>query len=266
MEKTILDQFEREAAAWGITISETQKEQFSDYASLLVEWNERINLTRITEPTAICRQHFLDSIAPMRFVSFADRSLIDIGTGAGFPGIPLKIVNPSLRLTLLDALEKRCRFLQEVVDRLGLDDDRCVSAQENSGKPTNKDPMLKEAGSVRILHGRAEEFATTGTDSLRGQFDLATSRAVAKLNILCEYAIPYLKTGGQFLAYKLEDAEEELTGAKNALAVLDATCIRREFYTLPEVTPGHGLFFIEKTGETPAKYPRRAGMPEKKPL
>ncbi len=222
-----------------IEISDQQTEQFSVYGDLLIEWNERMNLTRIVEPAAVCRQHFLDSIMPICYVTFEEKSLIDIGTGAGFPGLPLKIMNPTLKLTLLDALDKRCRFLQEVVDRLA----------------------LKE---VTILHGRAEDYARD--PAYRGRYDYATSRAVAKLNILCEYDIPFLKEGGQFIAYKLDDGGSELNDAANALSVLQAKCERSETYDLPETEPRRAIHFIKSNGTTPEKYPRRAGVPEKKPL
>ena len=220
-------------------ISEHQAEQFAEFGDLLLARNEQINLTRITEPAAVCRQHFLDSIMPVRSIPIDGKSLIDIGTGAGFPGIPLKIMAPDLKLTLLDALDKRCRFLQEVVDRLGLTD-------------------------VTILHGRAEDVARD--DSYRGQFDLATSRAVAKLNILCEYALPFLKVDGQFIAYKLEEGVTELAESENAFRLLGAACDQHETYHLPEVEPARALFIITKKTQTSEKYPRRAGIPGKKPL
>ncbi len=244
MEQTFIDNYRKEMTAAGLSVSDRQAEQFSIYFDMLTDWNQRINLTRITEPEAVCRLHFMDSTAPMRFISFEDLSLIDIGTGAGFPGIPLKIMNPSLKLTLLDALDKRCRFLQEVTDRLELTD-------------------------VSVVHGRAEDAASAkgnGT-SLRGSFDLATSRAVAKINILCEYAVPFLKTGGMFIAYKsLDEQNTELNEASNALNILGAVCEKQEEYLLPETDPARSLYFIKKISETPDKYPRRAGLPEKRPL
>lgn len=235
-------------SSWNITISDRQLEQFSLYTELLLDWNTRVNLTRITEPDAVVRLHFLDSLALMRKTpDLAGLKLIDIGTGAGFPGIPLKIMNPSMHLTLLDALDKRCRFLQEVVEKLGLND-----------TPQN--------GSVTILHGRAEDIGMAGRPgSLRDHFDLVTSRAVAKLNILCEYALPLLKKGGCFAAYKLDD-ETELTEAANAMHLLHASSAGKIVYTLPDSEPGRAIFLIRKDEATPEKYPRRAGVPEKKPL
>ena len=230
---------QKDLADLSIGLTDRQLEQFSQYGDLLISWNERMNLTRIVEPTAVCRQHFLDSIMPVRYLSLSGKSLIDIGTGAGFPGIPFKIMIPDLKLTLLDALDKRCHFLQEVVDQLQLAD-------------------------VRIIHGRAEDVARDKT--CREQFDLATSRAVAKINILCEYAIPFLQVGGQFIAYKLDDSQTELTDAENAFRVLSADCERRESYRLPEVEPEHAIYLITKRSATSEKYPRRAGLPTKKPL
>ena len=246
MQQDIIQEFIREAEEMGIAVSGEQAAQFDRYADMLVDWNERVNLTRITEPQAICRGHFLDSIQPVRFTELAGRSLIDIGTGAGFPGIPLKIMVPELSLTLLDALEKRCDFLRAVVSELRLD---------------------RPDAPVKILHGRAEDYASAATpDSLRGQFDHATSRAVAKLNILCEYAVPFLKTGGQFIAYKLDDGGEELAQAAHAMEVLGAACDRTETYSLPDTEPERALYFIRAVSPTPGKYPRRAGVPGKKPL
>mgnify|MGYP002626497286 CR=1 FL=1 len=269
------------ANAWGLSISEKQAEQFSLYGDLLLSWNRKFNLTRITEPSAVCRQHFLDSIAPMLFVDFSDRSLIDIGTGAGFPGIPLKIMNPSLKLTLLDALDKRCLFLREVAARLRF----------NEGDEKDEACGGCSAGSVKILHGRAEDFAASKEEksskrgklkasphlpereipgepgnALRGSFDFAVSRAVAKLNILCEYAVPFLKIGGQFIAYKLDNRKVELDDAAYAMLLLGASCADNRIYTLPDVAPARALCFIKKDSATSEKYPRRAGIPEKKPL
>ncbi len=234
-----------ELDSWGITLTKQQVEQFEEYFRLLTEWNKKINLTRITEPDAVARLHYMDSLAPLKFCSLANLSLIDIGTGAGFPGIPLKIAVPSLRLTLLDALDKRCRFLHEVVDTQGLTD-------------------------VTILHGRAEDVAASGkTDNLRASFDVATSRAVAGLSVLCEYAIPLLKTGGNFIAYKMDSSTSELDEVQQegrCLDLLHASLERKEVYTLPDSEPVRALYFFTKNADTPAKYPRRSGLPEKKPL
>lgn len=232
-------------SAWDIPVTDRQQEQFALYRELLLDWNAKINLTRITEPDAVTRLHFLDSLALMRSeLPLDNASLIDVGTGAGFPGIPLKIMNPSLHLTLLDALDKRCRFLQEVADRLG----------------------LRDTGSVTVLHGRAEDIGAAGrAGHLREQFDFVTSRAVAKLNILCEYALPLLKIGGIFASYKLDD-DTELKDAEKAMQVLSASSDKKIVYELPETEPARAVYLIRKNGPTPEKYPRRAGVPEKKPL
>ena len=230
---------QKDLADLSIGLTDRQEEQFSQYGDLLISWNERMNLTRIVESTAVCRQHFLDSIMPVRYLSLSGKFLIDIGTGAGFPGIPLKIMVPDLKITLLDALDKRCRFLQEVVDQL-------------------------ELTGVTIIHGRAEEIARQ--EDYRQQFDFATSRAVARLSILSEYAIPFLRTNGTFLAYKLDDSKSELSESENAFRILGAECTKSESYQLPGVEPERTLYFIDKKSPTPDKYPRRAGLPSKKPL
>ena len=263
MENETIEIFRKEMDATGLSVSPKQIDQFSSYYDLLVEWNSRINLTRITEPVDVCRLHFMDSIAPMRFVSFEERSLIDIGTGAGFPGIPLKIMNPSLKLTLLDALDKRCRFLKEVTDSLGLDNVTIIHGRAEdaaSGKL-----KLSNNRAVSIINIPEKEKDTDV--SLRGRYDFATSRAVAKLNILCEYAVPFLKTGGRFVAYKsLDENNTELGDAGKAMQILGAVCERHEDYSVPGHATDRTLYFILKEKETPEKYPRRAGLPDKKPL
>ena len=207
------------------------------YAEALVEKNKVMNLTAITEPADIATLHFLDSAALLTLADFKNKKVADIGTGAGFPGMPLRIVEPSMDLTLLDSLNKRIGFLQEVCDALGLDHTRCV-------------------------HGRAEEYARDH----REKFDYATSRAVAALNILCELALPMVKVGGAFLAMKSVDSDEELRQAKSAIAQLGGTVEDVRDYTIPGTDICHRLVIIRKIKPTPSSFPRAFARIKKNPL
>ena len=167
----------------GIVLSDKQLKQFNNYYELLIKWNEVMNLTAITNFYDVCKLHFVDSVSSCKYFDFQknDFSLIDIGTGAGFPGVPLKIVFPNLHITLLDSLNKRLNFLNEVIDTLNLNDEGCI----------------------KTIHGRAEDYSSpNGENSLRESFDIATSRAVANMSTLSEYCLPYVKVGGMFIAYK----------------------------------------------------------------
>ena len=231
---------------FGVEISDKQLQQFNTYYELLVKWNEVMNLTAITDFEDVCKLHFVDSISACQFFDFSsdDYSLIDIGTGAGFPGIPLKIVFPNLRITLFDSLNKRLNFLNEVIDKLDLNDQ----------------------GSIVTLHGRAEDFASTKKDSLRETFDIAVSRAVANMSTLCEYCLPYVKVGGNFIAFKSEKASEELGKAKSAIHLLGGKLSSSNEFILPDSDYSRTICIVNKVEPTSKKYPRKAGVPSKSPL
>ena len=207
------------------------------YADLLVEKNKVMNLTAITEPADIAALHFLDSAALLTLADWKGKTVADIGTGAGFPGLPLRIVDPSIRLTLLDAQNKRVEFLKEVCGELGLADVECV-------------------------HARAEEFAA---DHREG-FDLVTSRAVAALPLLCELCLPLVKVGGYFAAMKSVDADAELASAAHAIEVLGAAVDHVTDYAIPGTEVHHRVIFIKKCRETGKKYPRAFAKIKKNPL
>ena len=207
------------------------------YAELLVEKNKVMNLTAITEPADIAALHFLDSAAPLTLADFRGKTVADVGTGAGFPGLPLRIVEPSIRLTLLDAQNKRIEFLKEVCEDLGLHDVECV-------------------------HQRAEEFAADRRES----FDLVTSRAVAALPLLCELCLPLVKVGGYFVAMKSVDAGAELDAAAHAIEVLGGAVERVADYDIPGTEVRHRAILIKKMRETGKKYPRPFAKIKKAPL
>jgi len=207
------------------------------YGELLVEKNKVMNLTAITEPADVATLHFLDCAALLSLADFKGKSVADIGTGAGFPGFPLKIVEPSIRLTALDSLNKRIDFLKEVRDDLGLTGVDCI-------------------------HGRAEEFANQNRES----FDIVTSRAVANLRMLSELCLPLVSPGGYFLSMKSVDSEEELNEAKAAIKTLGGRIEKVEDYVIPGTDVTHRLIFIKKIAETPKKYPRAFAKIKKNPL
>ena len=207
------------------------------FGELLLEKNKVMNLTAITDPEDVVSLHFLDSAALLTLADLKDKTVVDIGTGAGFPGMPLKILEPSIRMTLLDSLGKRITFLQEVCNELGLQNVQCV-------------------------HARAEEFAAEH----RGQFDFATSRAVANLSVLCELCLPLVKTGGYFLAMKSVDSDAELKDAERAIRTLCGRVERSADYRIPGTEVIHRVIFIKKEAETPKKYPRAFAKIKKNPL
>ena len=224
----------------GIELTDRQKDQFERYFELLVEWNEKINLTAITEKNEVYLKHFYDSIAPVLqgLIGNQELKLLDIGAGAGFPSLPMKIIYPQLDVTIIDSLNKRINFLKLLAEELKLD-------------------------KVHFYHGRAEDLAQD--KAFRAQFDLVTARAVARMQVLSELTIPYLKVGGKLLALKASNAPEELEEAKNALNLLFSKVQDNLSYALPNGDPRF-ITVVEKKKETPNKYPRKAGMPNKRPL
>ncbi len=218
-------------------LDQAKAEPLLTFAEMLLEKNQVMNLTAITDPTDVAQLHLLDCAAVLTLADLKGKTVVDVGTGAGFPGMPLQILEPSAKLTLLDSLNKRIGFLQEVCDALGLDHTRCV-------------------------HGRAEEYARDH----REKFDYATSRAVAALNVLCELALPMVKVGGAFLAMKSVDSDEELRQAKSAIAQLGGTVEDVRDYTIPGTDIRHRLVIIRKVKPTPPSFPRAFARIKKNPL
>lgn len=233
-------QFKKDLQGFGVSLSERQVEQFIRYYELLVEWNEFMNLTAITDFDEVMKKHFVDSLSLIKTYDVSKkRTVIDVGTGAGFPGLALKIAYPELQVTLLDSLNKRIKFLNEVISQLGLT-------------------------GVETVHGRAEDFAKP--DKLREKYDLCVSRAVANLTSLSEYCLPFVKVGGEFISYKSEKISEEMENARKAISVLGGKYDRSEEFNLPDSDIYRNLVVIKKVKETPKKYPRKAGMPTKEPI
>ncbi len=234
------DEFAGWAAALGVPLSPAQIAQFAAYEALLLAWNERIALTAIREPRQIRIRHFLDALSCAAVTGSLDgRSLIDIGSGAGFPGLPLKILYPDLRLTLVDSVAKKARFLETVAVELGLSD-------------------------VIIIADRAEALGQAAGH--RESYDWAAARAVAELRVLAELLLPLCRVGGRMLAQKGDSAAAELAAAGPAIAAVGGGAARLTPIHLPETEALHYLVVIDKAHPTTARYPRRAGMPSKKPL
>ncbi len=237
-----LDQFYKDLKCFNIELNEKQISQFMEYYEILIEWNSFMNLTAITEFQDILKKHFIDSLSLVKAceeIRTKSIKVIDIGTGAGFPGIPLKIAFPQIELTLLDSLQKRVKFLQEVSSRL-------------------------ELQNITFIHGRAEDFAKL--DKEREKYDLCISRAVANLSTLAELCIPYVKPGGKFISYKSEKAAEEAEGAEKAIRMLGGKIEKQVEMILPDSNIYRNLFVISKIQPTTKKYPRKAGIPSKEPL
>lgn len=240
LEKYNIESFEKDLEELNIKLEKRQLCQFLQYYELLVEWNSFMNLTAITDFDEVIKKHFIDSLSLIKGIDLSkEYSVIDIGTGAGFPGIPLKIAFPNLKITLLDSLNKRIKFLDEVINTLDLKD-------------------------IKTIHGRAEDFAKD--KNYRQSYDLCVSRAVANLSTLSEYCLPYVKVGGKFISYKSEKITDEMNAAKNAIKILGGNINGQVDFKLPDSDIYRNLFIIDKIKDTPNKYPRKAGLPSKEPL
>ena len=221
-----------------IGISEEESNKFYEYMNLLIQWNEKVNLTAITEPNDVILKHFIDSITINKYIE-KENKIMDIGTGAGFPGIPLKIINPKKEFVLVDSLNKRINFLNEVCNEL----------------------VMKK---IKCIHSRAEELATNYR--YREQYDVVTSRAVARLSTLLEYMLPFVSGGGKCICMKGANIEKELEEAKKAISVLGGKIEIVDNMTLPDSDMERNIIVIKKERNTPNKYPRKAGIPSKQPI
>lgn len=223
-----------------VELTNKQVSQFIKFYEMLVEWNKVMNLTGITEYDEVVMKHFVDSLSIVKVNGFDNvTSIIDVGTGAGFPGIPLKIVFPEIKITLLDSLNKRIKFLNAVIDELELEN-------------------------IETIHGRAEDFSKK--DDYREQYDLCVSRAVANLATLSEYCLPYVKEDGYFLPYKSGDIKEEAANSKKAVKILGGSIEDIISFEIPDTDMARTILKIHKTKATPKRFPRKAGLPTKEPI
>ena len=231
---------EQKLGELGIKQDQNQLERFHKFYQLLIEWNKVMNLTGITEYEDVVEKHFVDSLSIIKTIDLSRiHTVIDVGTGAGFPGIPLKIAFPHLRVVLLDSLNKRIKFLDEVISQLGLTE-------------------------IRTIHGRAEEYARK--EEYREQFDLCVSRAVANLSTLSEYCLPYIQVGGMFIPYKSGEIDDEVEESKKAVRILGGNIKEVMKFELPGTDIHRSFVLIHKEQHTQKKYPRKAGIPAKEPL
>lgn len=234
------DGFIKNLETIGLTFDSFQVEKFIQYYELLIKWNDNINLTAIVDFDEVILKHFTDSLFLLKYYDIPmGAKVIDVGTGAGFPGIPLKIMRPDLDILLLDSLNKRITFLKEVVSELDLLNVTCV-------------------------HGRAEELGSNST--FREHFDLCVSRAVASLSVLCEYCLPFVKPDGLFISYKSSDIEEEKKAAAKAVSLMSGSFDKEYVFTLPDSDINRSFIFIKKTGPLDERYPRRSSQIKNKPL
>ncbi len=224
----------------GIQINDIQRKQFDDFYQLLIEWNKVMNLTGITEYGEVVEKHFVDSLSLVEVLNIENVNyVIDVGTGAGFPGIPLKIAFPHLRITLRDSLNKRIKFLDTIIKELGLKD-------------------------IYTIHGRAEDFARQA--EYREKYDLCVSRAVANLATLSEYCLPYIRVGGMFVSYKSGNIDKEISESEKAVQILGGELEDIYKFQLPGTDIGRSFVKINKIKSTGMKFPRKAGLPSKEPL
>ena len=240
--KKDFSQLKEDLNEFGIELTAETEEQFLLYYNMLIEWNSFMNLTAITDFDEVLKKHFTDSVSLIRAIPDLGEKkyiIIDIGTGAGFPGIPLKIVFPNISVVLLDSLNKRVNFLKEVISKLQLTD-------------------------ITAVHGRAEDFAKN--KEYRESFDLCVSRAVANLATLSEYCLPFVKKNGRFISYKSEKVSEEFEISRKAISVLGGEYENQVTFELPDSDIYRNLFIIKKKSATPGKYPRKAGLPSKEPI
>ena len=237
-----IDNFRELMCSYGeqidIKFNDKHLNQFYEYMNLLLEWNEKINLTAITEPEEIILKHFIDSLTINKYIE-KNKTLADVGTGAGFPGIPLKIYRPDLNVTLVDSLNKRINFLNEVISDLDLKD-------------------------INTVHSRIEDFGKDKKN--RESFDYVTARAVANLTTLSEYLIPISKVNGKCICMKGNDVKEEIKDSEKAINVLGGKITKVDEFKLPNSDISRNVIIIDKIKNTPSKYPRKAGMPSKEPL
>ena len=237
-EKDFKEELRKAAEIIGITLNNEMLDKFYEYKNMIIEWNKKINLTAIIDDTEFIIKHFVDSITISKYID-ADKKIIDIGTGAGFPGIPLNIVNNGNKTILFDSLNKRLKVLEEIINKLGLKN-------------------------ITTLHGRAEE--TFKNKEYREKFDIATSRAVAALNVLVELMLPAVKVGGICICMKGNNAEEEINEAKKAIKGLGGEIVKVEKIVLPILNLERNIIIIKKVKQTPNKYPRKPGTPQKEPI
>lgn len=237
-ENLFKEKLKENAARIGVLLNDSMLDQFYNYKKLVVDWNEKINLTAITDDIEFVVKHFVDSLTINKYIE-ANKTIIDIGTGAGFPGIPLKILNPSNKVVLFDSLNKRLKVLEDIIDKIGLNN-------------------------VETLHGRAEE--TFKNKNYREKYDIATSRAVAALNVLAELMLPAVKVGGICICMKGNNADIEIEEAQKAIRELGGEIIKVEKLVLPELNLERNIVIIKKVKQTPNKYPRKPGTPQKEPI
>ncbi len=227
------------AKKMGIELKDEEVSDFYKYMNLLIKWNENVNLTAITEPNDIIVKHFIDSLTIQKYIT-KKSAIIDIGTGAGFPGVPIGIINSDCNVTLMDSLNKRIKFLNEVITTIKID------------------------MNVKAIHARAEELAKN--IQYREKYDIATSRAVASLNVLLEYMLPFVKVGGYAICMKGSNVDDEVMCCKKALSVLGGSIEKIDSFTLPGTDFARNIVVVKKVRKTSSKYPRKAGMPTKEPI